>query len=280
MTNNIYYNGSFGNIDEIKIPLTDRSVFFGDGIYDAAIGRCGKIFMAEEHIKRFFSNAKKIGISPNFGKYELYAIFSELISAVGDACFFLYFQLSRYSEERCHSYPDSKKSNLLVTIKEISEPTGSAVLRLTLCDDLRHGMCNVKTLNLLPSVLAAKQATRMKADEAVFRRGGIITECSHSNIHIIKDDRLITHPLDNSILPGISRAHLLGVCRRIGVPTEERCFTEQELFSADEVLVTGTSRLSARAESIDGRPYGISDDTLGAQLCRLMREDFIGQTAK
>ncbi|MBE6634787.1 MAG: D-amino acid aminotransferase [Ruminococcaceae bacterium] len=280
MTKNAYYNGAFGNISEIKLSLTDRAVFFGDGIYDAAIGRCGKIFMAKEHIRRFFSNARRIGITPTFGESELYGIFSKLISSVSDRCFFLYFQLSRYSDERCHSYPESGKSNLLVTIKEIPEPTGMDILRLTVCEDIRHGMCDVKTLNLLPSVLAAKQATLRNADEAVFKKGDIITECSHSNVHIIKDGRLITHPLDSSILPGISRYHLLSVCRRTGVLTEERRFSEKELLTADEVLVTSTSRLAARAESTDGHPYGISDSTLGARLCMRMYEDFIGHTAK
>lgn len=274
MLMNAYYNGNFSSIHDVRIPLTDRAVFFGDGIYDAMIGRNGRIFMQEEHMKRFFSNARKMKIPIGHSENEFNEIFSTLMQSVQNECFFIYLQLTRFSKERCHAYPDSKRSNLLVTIKTIRLPNSNSLLRLTVSEDIRHGMCNVKTLNLLPAVLAAKAASRNGADETVFVRNGIVTECSHSNIHIIKDGRLITHPLDNTILPGISRSHLLSVCRRIGYPIEERCFTEQELLSADEVLVTSTSRLASRAESVIGHPYGISDSTDGASLCKTMLWDF------
>lgn len=279
MAFNAYYNGSYYNHNDLRIPLTDRSVFFGDGIYDAAIGMNGNVFMQDEHIDRFMSNAKKADIPINFRKEDLISVLTKLIAYADGKCFFLYFQLSRYSEERCHAYPDTDMSNLLATVKCISPPDPNATLTLTICEDRRHELCNIKTLNLLPAILASKAAERKGADEAILKRGRIITECSHSNVHILRGGRLITHPLTKHILPGISRAHLLSVCNRIGIPTEERQYTEFELFDADEVLVTSSSRLCARAKQIENRVYDLSKSSIGAYLCQTMYNDFIRHTA-
>ena len=192
--------------------------------------------------------------------------------------YFLYFQLSRFSEKRIHAYPDTEKSNLLVTLSPIPLTSPDATLKLILREDVRYKLCYIKTLNLLPSVIASREADELSANETVFSRDGIITECAHSNVHIIKDGKLITHPLDEYILPGIARAHLLKVCREKNIPYEERYYTEKELFEADEVLVTSSSKLCARASSVEKKSYVLNGDSLGSLLCHAVYDDFMRQT--
>ncbi len=269
-----YYNESILPKEEIRIPLSDRAIFFGDGIYEAAPGRDGKIFFEKEHMKRFFNNASTLDIPVNYSEKELKEIFGKLIDSCGYEVFFLYFQLTRFSAERCHAYESCGKSNLLVTVSPLAIPSPDKKIKLILREDKRYKFCNIKTLNLLPAVLASHEAKTQGADETVFSRDGIITECAHSNVHIIKDGIIITHPLDEYILPGISRAHMLSVCRRIGITFEERCFTEKELFSADEVLITSSSKLCLRAEYVENKKYRTKDGSIGSRICSEMLHDF------
>ena len=275
-----YYNGIFSNKKDIKIPLTDRAVFFGDGIYDAAIGRNGKIFMLKEHIDRFLSNAKAVDIPFCMDREKLKLTLERLARNSRYECFFLYFQLSRYSKERIHAYPETKLSNLLITITPIAIPNPKKKLTLTLAEDIRHSMCNIKTLNLIPAVLASHNADALGKDETVLVRDETVTECAHSNIHIIKNSKLITHPLDNFILPGISRMHLIKVCKKNGIEIIERKFGTNELFAADEVIVTSTSKLAMRVKSIDKTEYRLENNSIGSKLCDIMHSEFMEFTNK
>ena len=277
---NAYYNGEFSSRENIKIPLCDRAVFFGDGIYDAAIGHSGKIFMLDDHIERFYSNAKAVDIPIKLSACELKNILLHLASKSPYECYFVYFQLTRFSEERVHSYPDCDKSNLLITVTNQEYPDSRRELKLTLAKDVRHEMCHIKTLNLLPAVLASKKATLIGYDETVLHRNGEITECSHSNVHIIADSVLITHPLDNHILPGISRKHMLAVCKRLGIKTQERIFSVYELLKADEILVTSSSKLALPVKQVDYVGFPRKSNGIGRKICDEMLSDFINFAKK
>ena len=121
-------------------------------------------------------------------------------------------------------------------------------------------MCEVKTLNLIPNVLANERAKECGADEAVFVRNGLVTEGSHTNVHILKDGVLYTHPTDRYILPGVTRAILLGLCKGCSIPVSEQAFAKDALFSADEVLITSSTLGVRRAETIDGIAVGGRDE--------------------
>lgn len=247
-----YYNGFFGNFNEIKIPLTDRSIFFGDGVYDAAIGKDGKIYLQELHVKRFIENAKKIGLPLAYGEEELSEILREVVRRSGIKDFFLYFQATGYLSERLHAPRDTKKCNLLVTVKPFTLPDKNSELSLLSYPDIRQDFCDVKTLNLLGSALASEYAKSFGADEAVFVKGSFVTECAHSNIFIISDEKIITHPCNEKILPGIMRRELLLLAKKKGIEAVERPFSLSEVFSADSVIVTSTSKLALPAKSLDG----------------------------
>ena len=143
---------------------------------------------------------------------------------------------------------------------------------LITAEDTRFLHCNIKTLNLIPSVMANEKAKRAGAYECVlYRPGGRVTECAHSNIHMLKNGEFRTPPADNLILAGIARARLIRACQRLNIPVREEPFTLDRLFSADEVLMTMSSHPCCRADIIDGKPVGMKDE----KTFRLVREYLI-----
>jgi len=111
-------------------------------------------------------------------------------------------------------------------------------------------------MNLIPAVMASQKAKEADCFETILHRNGRVTECAHSNISILKDGVFITAPTDNLILPGISRAHLIKSCKKLGIPVDETPFTLKEMMEADEVIVTSSGSLCLAAEIIDGQPVG------------------------
>ncbi len=247
-----YYNGFFGKFDKVKIPLSDRSIFFGDGVYDAAIGKNGKIYLEELHVRRFIENAKKIGLPVTYSEKELSEILREVVKKSEISEFFLYFQATGYLSERLHAPRDNKRANLLVTVKPFSPPDKSTELSLVSYPDIRQSFCDVKTLNLLGSALASEYSSSLGCDEAIFVKGRFITECARSNVFIISEGKIITHPCDEKILPGIMRREVLLFAKKQGIEAIERPFSLSELFSASDVILTSTSKLALRAKSLDG----------------------------
>ena len=127
-------------------------------------------------------------------------------------------------------------------------------------EDKRFFYCNIKTINLLPAVMANEKAMEAGCDEAIFHRGERVTECSHSNVHILKNGTLYTAPCDELILPGITRAHILNICRQNGIPVVEEPFTLEEMMEADEIFFSSSSALTCRIGEIDGRKVGCKDE--------------------
>ncbi len=272
-----YYNGSFMPVGEVKIPLTDRAVFFGDGIYEALIARNGIPHLLDRHIERFFKNAALLGIGFDMSRGQLSALISEALALSGERVAFVYFQLTKFAEKRIHACPATEKYNFLMTVTEQIAPSPEKRLKLVTYPDLRYRYCNIKTLNLLPSVIASEYAERKGADEAVFYRGETVTECAHSNISAIIDGIVYTHPKCELILPGIAREALLDECRRQGIPRREEAFTRDMLYSAEALLVTSSTKICALAESVDGKKITtVSPEALF--LCENLHKNFIETT--
>lgn len=269
-----YYNGKVGQCDEISIPLTDRIIYFGDGVYDVMIGHDGGIFMVWEHLCRLRSNMDALHIEYPADKDRLYDLICRLILLSGYKSYSIYISVSRDSEEREHSYRNSRAANLLIIIKEFSLPDGAALSLITE-EDKRYGYCNIKTVNLLPAVLYSTKAEAYGCDEAVLHRGGTVTECAHSNVFILKGGRLITHPKCELILPGITRELLIGTAKEMGISTDERPFSLGELFSADEIIVTSTTKLVRHTTAIDGLDVGGKDKTSVEALEHAVKEKYL-----
>lgn len=259
MKNLGYYNGRTGLIEEMSVPLTDRAFYFGDGVYDAVMCRNNIPYLLWEHIDRFYKNCQCLGIVPPVCKNELSLTIKELVKKVDGEEKFVYFQVSRGSGIRNHSYTQGE-GNLCIMIKPQSLDNVYEKMKAILKEDIRYELCYIKTLNLLPSVLTAQAATENGCEEAILHRDGIVTECSHSNVSILKNGTLITAPCDKYILPGVTRAHLLEAARENGIHIEERKYTTQELFDADEIIITSSSKMARGVKSIDGKQVGGRDE--------------------
>lgn len=257
MKNLGYYNGKFGEIEEMTIPMNDRVCYFGDGVYDATYSRNYKIFALDEHIDRIYNSAALLKIEIEQTKEEMKAILNEMVSKMDTGSNFVYWQVTRGTGKRNHVFPtDGSKANLWITISPKDIVDVYKKIKLITLEDTRFLHCNIKTLNLIPSVMASQKAKEADCDETVLHRGGRVTECAHSNVHIIKDGIFMTAPTDHLILPGIARAHLIKACKKLGFGVDETPFTLEEMMNADEVIVSSSGSLCLAAEIIDGKPVG------------------------
>lgn len=279
MKNLGYYNGRYGEIEEMQIPMLDRVCFFGDGVYDATYSRNYKIFTLKEHIDRFYSSADQLGIDIPVCKRELSSLLEEMVKKMDTGENFVYWQATRGTGIRNHVFPsDGSKANLWITITPKDIVDTYKKVKLITMEDTRFLHCNIKTLNLLPAVMASEKAKQEGCDEVIFHRNGRVTECAHSNVHIIKDGVFITAPTDNLILPGIARRHLINACNKLGIPVEEREYNLDELFSADEILISSAGSLGLAAEELDKRPVGGKAPELLKKLQDEVQREFIEQT--
>ena len=150
-------------------------------------------------------------------------------------------------------------------------------------EDTRFFFFFVKTLNLIPSVLAAEATKQAGCDESVFYRvrgeQKIVTECAHSNVSMLKDGKFITAPLSNLILPGITRKHLIEICKELSIPVEEKEYTLSELFDADEIIVSSSGSLGIGVYEMDGKPVGGKDEALLKKIQDAYQERLAKATA-
>ena len=279
MKNLGYYNGSWGELEEMSIPMSDRVCFFGDGVYDATYSRNYNIFSLDEHIDRFYNSAKLLDIRLPHPKEEMKQLLRDLVRKMDTGDNFVYFQATRGGDPvRNHVYPAGVNANIWINIyhKQIQDLTKR--IRVITMEDTRFLHCNIKTLNLIPSVMASQRAKDAGCFEAVFHRNGRVTECAHSNVHILKDGKLITAPTDNLILPGIARKHIIEACGILGIPVLEEPYFLEQLFDADEVLVSSAGALCLAVEEADGKPVGGKAPALLEKLQKYLLEDFLAQT--
>lgn len=279
MKNLGYYNGKIGEIEEMSIPMGDRVCFFGDGIYDATYSRNYKIFALDDHVDRFFNSAALLRIVLPCTKEELKALLNDLVQKMDTGENFVYFQATRSTDPvRSHTFDPQVKANLWVNLfhKEIADTYKK--IKLIIEEDTRFLHCNIKTLNLIPAVMASQKAKEAGCSEAVLHRSGRVTECAHSNVHIFKDGVFITAPTDNLILPGIARKHLIAACGRLAIPVQERPYTLEELWAADEIMTSSASCLCLAAEELDGKPVGGKAPALLKKLQDEVLREFLEET--
>lgn len=278
MKNLGYYNGHYDELERMTVPMLDRACYFGDGIYDATYSANHIIYNLDEHVNRFFNSARILEIPLSYSKEEVKEILCEMVKKVDCGEQFVYWQLTRGTGIRNHAYPEGS-SNLWIMLKPCEIQNTYQKVKLITLEDTRFFHCNAKTLNLIPNVLAAEKTKAADCDEAVLHRGDRITECAHSNIHILKDGVFHTAPTDHLILPGIARANLIKTCNMFGIPVKEEPFTLQELFDADEVIVSSSGSFCLAASEIDQKPVGGKAGHLLKQLQDELVKDFCEKTA-
>ena len=255
-----YYNGEIGPLEEMKIPMLDRAVYFGDGCYDATTFANNRIFALEDHFDRFYNSCRLLEIPFDMSREKLEEELQKCIDANEADHGFLYWQCSRGTAYRDHAFPPADvKPNLMAYTEPMELVPMDTKMKLISMEDIRFQLCNIKTLNLIPSVLGYQRCVEQGCQETVFHRGERVTECAHSNVLIIKDGVLKTPPRDNLILPGITLKHLLMLAQANGIPTSEAVFTMDELRDADEIIVSNSGGLCIQAVELDGQKVGGKD---------------------
>ncbi len=284
-----FYNGKYDTIENITIPMTDRVCWFGDGVYEATATRNGIVYCLDEHVDRFFNSAAFVGINIPYTKDELKALLCEMVSKVDvsntDGESLLYWQITRGAEvPRNHNFPDCP-ARLWITVTPRKLADVYRQIKAISLEDIRFLMCNIKTLCLLPNVLASEKANKAGAEECVQYRAeanGIkqrVTEGSHTNVHCIKDGVLYTAPLDNLILPGIARKNMIRICAKVGIAVKEEPFSLDFLRSADEILFSSSSNFCIVATELDGQKVGGKAPELLKKLQDALLEDYLTATA-
>ena len=202
-------------------------------------------------------------------------LLTDLLAKVDGTTHFVYWQVTRGVETRNHVYAEDLPGKLWVSIRPNRLNDPDVPIKLDTAEDTRFYHCNIKTLNLLPSVVAAQHAKRIGVQETVFHRGDIVTECAHSNVSILKDGVFYSHPNDEFILRGIAKTHMIQACYRLGITVMEKCFTLDDLKNADEIIVTSSSNFCLHACEVDGQPAGGKDPAmLKAIQDEVLREYF------
>ena len=239
----VYYNGEIKPYDEVKIDLEDRGYLFADGVYEVINVYNGQPFKMEEHFQRLKNSVE--GLKIIFEDYKKLKEQANILLKKNDfKDASLYIQITRGTAPRSHAYPDGMEANVMMIVKKLKRNPDSyyenGIKIITVADE-RWPRAYIKSISLLPNILAKKKAKNEGAFEAVQIRDGFITEGTSSNIFIVKDDKVITPPASNYILNGISRRVVLDICVELKIEYRERGIAEDELYSADEVFLSGTT---------------------------------------
>lgn len=273
-----YFNGQIGKLDQMMIPMTDRSVFYGDAIYDAVLVLEGKPFVLDLHLDRLYNSCALAQIEFTMPREELHKQIGRLLSYAQEGTTMLYIQVTRGAAPRKHEFPEGAQPNLLMFVSPVAMPPRNKRASLASIEDLRFQYCNIKTVNLLPNVFAAQKATSLGATEALLHRGHRVTEAAHSSILMLSDGALVVPPLDDLILPSITRAVLVDLCQKNDIPVITRIITVEELMAADEILLCSTTKNVIFVYDIDGKPVGGKDQALAARVQDLFAQAVLADT--
>ena len=273
-----YYNGKIDELECMSVPMLDRACYFGDGVYDVTFCRNYKIYRLREHVERIFHSAELLKIHPEITPDALCELVEGLVKKLDSDELWVYLQFSRGTDFRNHAFPEAATPNLWIMLKPAKIKDTYRQLRVITRDDTRALHCNIKSLNLLPSVLATQACVDAGVDECILHRDRIVTECAHSNVSILKNGTLITHPANEYILAGTGRAHLMDACRHFEIPVVEKEYTLDDLKAADEVILTSASALCMRIVEVDGAPVGQKAPHTLKTLQDYLLNDFMAET--
>jgi D-alanine transaminase len=255
-----YLNGWLGPLEEAVVPVNDRGYTFGDGVYEVIRAYNGVMFAQAEHFKRLAASADAVQMPLPWELTDLGDIAAEVLNQSGIKEAMIYIQVTRGTAPRNHLPEAGLRPNLLITVRRIPaippEVYSEGVKVLTV-PEFRWQMCHVKSISLQASVLAKHRAQQAGAAEAVFvLPDGTVTECASSNIFIVKNGVLMTHPADHRILAGVIRKFVLEVAGSLGLEVSVRPFNISELMRAEEVFITGTVAEIVPVVNVDGNIVG------------------------
>ncbi|MCC6581332.1 MAG: D-amino acid aminotransferase [Phycisphaeraceae bacterium] len=279
VNNDVYLNGQWLPVGEAKVSVEDRSCMFGDAVYEVLRYYDGKPFAPKLHVERMRHSLDAVSIPLPEEFERLPQISDELVRRNAMPHCKAYWQISRGVAPREHEAPAGLKPTVLVMTYEVPPLNVDAPAprkRAILTPDLRWLRCDIKAVTLLANVIAKTHALRAGAQEAILHRDGVVTEGSATTVFIVRGGVLMTHPLSPLILGGITRATLLELARKHNIPAQERPFTVDQLLTADEVFISGTTTHVGAVTEIDRRTVGEGDvGPVTARLNRLLIEHIL-----
>jgi D-alanine transaminase len=251
----VYLNGEYLPEHEAKISIFDRAVTFGDAIYDVAGVLDGKLVDFENHMQRYLNSLKKLSIESPLGQPDILHAFRQLVELNQLDEGLVYMQVTRGTAERDFVWPeDIKPTVFMFTQAKSSRENQAGLTGITLAStaDIRWARRDIKSVNLLGQVLAKKAAHDAGAYEALMIDDeGYVTECGSTSFFIVRDKLILTRPLNNDILPGVTRRAVVALCTSHGLRLVETRFTLDEALSADEAFISGASSYILPVVKID-----------------------------
>lgn len=263
MTPILYLNGEFLPKDQARISVDDRGFVFGDGVYEVTRALNGRLFEWGRHAFRLQKSLREMRLQPKLSMEELEKLCLELLLrnglTKGEAS--VYLQITRGTAPRAHQFPPEGTGCTIyisaagVDTAPIAEKRAKGVGVIT-TPDIRWSRCDIKTVNLIPAILAKQAAVEAGCEEAVFVRDGVITEGSSTNAFAVIDGYLRTYPSSNYILPGVTRAVVLDIARELDLKVSEAPVHVSDIPRFQEFFITGTVSDILPVVAIDGRTVG------------------------
>ena len=240
-----YVNGKFSPIADAVVSVEDRGFQLGDGIYEVLRTHGGRLHATPEHMRRLFRSLDAIELKHSFTAAGLEKIIREAVKRAGFGDSLVYLQITRGATKRTKEFPKGVEPTLVITVRELQLPAPALRehgVSIMTADDIRWQRCDIKTVCLLPNVLASNKAIAAGCFEALFvEKDGTVNECASANIFIVASGAVATPALGTRLLGGITREEVIALARKNGVPMKEHRVTLGELLAADEVFLTGTT---------------------------------------
>ena len=260
----VYLNNKYINYKAANIHIEDRGFQFSDSVYEVIKVIKKKILDYDFHVRRLKYSTKELNFNFKLDKKKLYKIFINLIKKNKLNNGTIYLQVTRGVQNREHAYNKNLKPNIIIYTnnKNFNLPNKNYKgFKAITYPDIRWARPDIKTTSLLANILAATYASNKGAYEAIFFKGNIITEAAHSNVWIIKKNKIITHPANKEILKGVTRTVLINIIYSNGLILKEKKFTKKELYNADEVFITSSGSLITPIIQVD--KYKINNGKIG-----------------
>jgi len=280
MARTVYVNGDYLPEDQGKISIFDRGFLFADGVYEVTAVLNGRLVDYDPHMERLERSLGELRIGWPCSKDELKAMHLEMIRRNALKEGIIYMQVTRGAADRDFKFPKDAKPTLVAFTQEMrlaDNPNAVVGVKVVTIPDIRWQRRDIKSVMLLAPVLGKQEAYEKGAHEGWMVEDGFVTEGTSSNAYIVKDGKVITRPLSNSILAGCTRRSLFRLAKEHGVEIEERRFTPEEAYAADEAFLTSASQFVMPIVEIDGKRVG------GGQpgpVTRKLRDLFLAEAGK
>jgi len=241
----VFLKGNFIKKDKAFISVMDRGFLFGDGVYEVVPVYNRKLFKPIEHLDRLQQSLNVVSINNPYNEKEWLDIMNKVVYYSDNDDQSIYLQVTRGSDtKRVHTYENLEpnvyvESNELKTRsqKELSKGYSAITMK-----DIRWDLCNVKSTSLLANVIYSQEAKKVNAEEAILHKDNVITEGSTSNVFLIKNGVLFTHPTGSKILPGITREVVLESAKSVNIIVKEEAYMLDDIYDCDEVWISSSTR--------------------------------------